>query len=150
MRFTSPEVELIARVDILEADRDALYEALGATRERADDTLVKVKSDRALLMAVRTSQSEHFTILNKLLDGQRCLSQSSERLEHDVGSLKKRVDLLNERQIELTKDVSGLTQGQARLEDKFTRLEDKFDRLEDKFDRLEQLVRKGFGLESEN
>jgi len=36
----------------------------------------------------------------------------------------------------LKTDVSGLKQGQARLEEKF--------------DRLELLVRKGFGMESEN
>jgi predicted nuclease with TOPRIM domain len=53
-------------------------------------------------------------------------------------------------QARLETDVSELKQGQARLEDKFDRLEDKFDRLEGRFDRLEALVRKGFGLDSQN
>ena len=171
MELNPLDSDIIARVDVLEKDRDHLYQGLGAFESLIDNATVRQKADRQLIMAIRTTQGEHGNTLQSLVDGQDRLEQSQRmlldgqvRLEQefagmkksqtsmaqDVSGLKTDVSSLKTDVSGLKTDVSSLKTDVSSLRNKFDHLEGRFDQLEGKFDRLELLVRKGFGMESEN
>ena len=157
MTITAPVAEVLSRVEALETDSENLYGIVQMLKDECRDTSRRQHADRQLITAVRTTQIEHGAKLDSLLVGQERLEQAQEKLQrsqdrlHDsYVHLEKDVAEVKKSQARLEADVSGLKQDVSGLKQDVSELKLGQVRLEDKFDRLEALVRRGFGMDSEN
>jgi outer membrane murein-binding lipoprotein Lpp len=129
-----------------------------------DKALSYIKADRMLITAIRDTQAEHGNKLDTLVEGQKRLEAGHKAILDGQVLLEEKVVKLQVGQKRLEKNVATLTTDVARLNTDVATLKSdvaelKTDvatlkvgqaRLEDKFDRLEALVRKGFGMDSQN
>jgi chromosome segregation ATPase len=125
--------------------------------DSAGDALSYIKADRTLIAALHENQVHHDEKLNVIIKSQMGLErtqfqilENQARLRTDFVEFENGQVLLADKVSGLKRDVSGLKQDVSGLNDGQARLEDKVDRLEGRFDGLEALVRKGFGMDSEN